>query len=35
VDWLRESFANTQPLSKRRNAPLAFQRWRDFDLVLP
>jgi hypothetical protein len=35
VDWLRESLANTQRLSKRQKVPLTFQLWRDFDLVLP
>jgi hypothetical protein len=35
VGWLREALANTQQLSKRRKVPLAFQLWRDFDLVLP
>lgn len=33
--WLRDAFLTAPPLSKRRNHPLAFQLWQDFDLVLP
>lgn len=33
--WLRQDFRNLPRLSRRRNQPLAFQLWQDFDLVLP
>jgi hypothetical protein len=34
-DWLRHDLCNAQRLSKRCKAPLAFQLWQDFNLVLP
>lgn len=33
--WLSEDLLNAPRLSTRRNHPLAFQLWQDFDLVLP
>jgi hypothetical protein len=33
--WLHEDLRHAAPLSKRRKAPLAFQLWQGFDLVLP
>ena len=34
-EWLHDDFAHLARLSKRRNAPLAFQLWDAFDYVLP